>query len=199
MKRFIGFLIPRHPLYFKWLLVCLLGCVQIDAFALKSDQQQATKFTADKVDFNDVTQEYVLTGKVVVQKGSILVKGIKAVIVVDPDGFQKISVISDGRSLSEFTQQLDGPTPEYIYAEGELIMFEEKDDHLFILGQAFTKRSSGNTWRDKLVADEIQYNLFTEKYTAISKQNNQLAKSTLAPKFKESPQLTNYPLNNATK
>lgn len=168
-------------------LVCL--CLSNSSQALQSDQSKPTQFNADKVDFNDVNQEYILTGHVVVQRGSILVKGAKAVVVVDPDGFQKISVIGDAAQLAEFTQQLDSPTVEFIHGEGELILYEERNDSLIITGQAFTSRSSGEHWRDKLYADQIQYNLFTEKYRAISKGEKNFAKSFLSPKYKESPKL----------
>jgi lipopolysaccharide export system protein LptA len=47
------------------------------AWALRSDQNKPTNFTANKVDFNDVNQEYILTGNVVIKRGSILVKGKK--------------------------------------------------------------------------------------------------------------------------
>ncbi len=167
----------------------VLTCISNSSQALQSDQSKATQFNADKVDFNDVNQEYVLTGHVVVQRGSILVKGAKAVVVVDPDGFQKISVIGDTSQLAEFTQQLDSTTIEFIHGEGELILYEERTDVLIITGQAFTSRSSGKHWRDKLNADQIQYNLFTEKYQAVSKGEQNFAKSLLSPKYKESPKL----------
>ena len=151
---------PCQVLY-RWILCLFLGVIFLEnSFALQSDQSKPTNFTADKVDFNDVNQEYFLTGNVVVSRGSILVKGVKAVVVVDPDGFQKISVIGDATQLAEFTQQLDSTSIEFIHGEGELILYEEKNDSLLITGQAFTVRSSGEQWRDKLFADQIQYNLF---------------------------------------
>jgi lipopolysaccharide export system protein LptA len=159
------------------------------SWALRSDQNKPTNFTADKVDFNDVNQEYFLTGHVVIKRGSIVVKGDKAVVVVDPDGFQKISILGNDRQLAEFTQQLDGPTLEFIYGEGELILYEEKNDELLISGQAYTVRTAGEVWRDKLIADQIQYNLFTEKYQAVTKDTKNLSRSFLSPKFVESPKL----------
>ena len=179
-----------HPVFYHWITCLFLGFTTLqNSFALQSDQSKPTNFKADKVDFNDVNQEYFLTGHVVVSRGSILVKGAKAVVVVDPDGFQKISVIGDAMQLAEFSQQLDGTTIEFIHGEGELILYEEKNDSLLITGQAFTVRSSGEQWRDKLYADQIQYNLFTEKYQAISKGDKNFAKSFLSPKYKESPKL----------
>lgn len=177
------------PHYLLIALLLVLGVNSHSSHALQSDQSKPTQFSADKVDFNDVDQKYVLTGKVVVKRGSILVKGSKAIVVVDPEGFQKISVIGDSMQFAEFTQQLDSPTLEFIHGEGELILYEERGDSLIISGQAFTSRSSGDQWRDKLNADQIQYNLFTEKYQAISKGDKNFARSLLSPKYKDSPKL----------
>ena len=185
--------------FYRWMLFLLLGFILLqNSFALQSDQSKPTNFTADKVDFNDVNQEYFLTGNVVVSRGSILVKGVKAIVVVDPDGFQKISVIGDAKQLAEFTQQIESNTIEFIHGEGDLILYEEKNDSLLITGQAFTVRSSGEQWRDKLFADQIQYNLFTEKYHATSKGDTNFARSFLSPKYKESPKLFDVKPNHVS-
>ena len=85
----------------------------------------------------------------------MLVQGDKAVIVVDPEGYQKISVIGNSKELAQFTQQLDGPKIEFIYGEGELIIYEAKTDMLLISGQAYTLRKNLSTWKDKLVAEKL--------------------------------------------
>ena len=70
--------------------------------------------------------------------------------------------------FAQFTQQLDGPKIEFIYGEGELIIYEAKTDMLLISGQAYTLRKNLSTWKDKLVAEKIEYDLYTEKYVALS-------------------------------
>jgi lipopolysaccharide export system protein LptA len=183
---------------FRFVLSVLIsGMVLIwttPARALKTDQNQPTKLTSDKAEFNDVNQEYILTGHVVITKGSIKVKGSKAVVVVDPEGYQRISVVGDELNLASFTQQLDKPTPEFMDGEGDLIFYEAKNDQLLISGHAYTVRRQGSQWKDKLVADEIQYDLFTEEYRALSKTKQNSTRSILAPREIISPALTNAPL-----
>jgi lipopolysaccharide export system protein LptA len=170
---FLGFVIPilllSHP-----------------SFALKTDNNQATKLSSDKADFNDVTQEYILTGNVNIVKGSIVIKGEKAVVIIDPEGFQQITVIGNQNKLASFTQQLDKPSPEFIDGEGDLIFYEAKKDQLLLSGNAYTVRRKGQRWTDKLVSDEIQYDLYIEQYKAVSKNMQKPTRSVLAPK--ETPQ-----------
>lgn len=168
----------------------VLGLSSHQLYALSTDKNQPIRLQSDTADFNDANQEYILTGNVQVSQGSIIVSGTKAVIVIDPEGFKTISVLGQSHQLAKFTQQLDGPNREFIDGEGELILYEEKNDDLFISGNAHTQKRNGARWRDKLDADKIRYDLYTEKYNAVSESPNKLTKSTLAPRVQESPQLT---------
>jgi lipopolysaccharide export system protein LptA len=151
-------------------------------FALKTDTNQATKLSSDRADFNDVTQEYILTGHVVIIKGSIVIKGAKAVVTVDPEGYQQITVVGNADQLASFTQQLDKPDPEFMDGEGDLIFYEAKKNQLLLSGQAYTNRRKGLQSIDKLVADKINYDLYTEEYSAVSKELNKPTRTVLAPR-----------------
>jgi lipopolysaccharide export system protein LptA len=181
--------------YLSRFLLVFMNCIfiQTPVWALKTDQAQPTKLASDNADFNDVNQEYILTGHVIITKGSIKVTGSKAVVVVDPDGYQKITVVGDTKGLATFTQQLDKPTPEFMDGEGDLILYEAKNDQLLLSGHAYTVRRQGSLWKDKLIADEIQYDLYTEDYRAVSKNPKKLTRSTLSPRETISPALKNYP------
>jgi lipopolysaccharide export system protein LptA len=168
---------PLIPLF-----CLLLVFYNPSVFALKTDKNQPTKLSSDRADFNDVTQEYILTGKVVIIKGSIVIKGAKAVVIVDPEGYQQVTVKGDANQLATFTQQLDKPDPEFIDGEGDLIFYEAKKDQLLLSGQAYTNRRKGTQSIDKLVADEINYDLYSEEYSAVSKELNKPTRTVLAPR-----------------
>ena len=161
------------------------------AYALKTDKNQVTNLSSDQADFNDVTQEYILTGNVTIKKGSILVKGTKAVVIVDPEGFQQITVKGSANQRATFTQQLDKPEPEFIDGQGNLIIYEAKNDQLLLSGQAYTVRRKGMRQLDKLEADEINYDLLIEKYNAVSKDMQKPTRSVLAPRQNSTIELMN--------
>ncbi|MEI7531718.1 MAG: lipopolysaccharide transport periplasmic protein LptA [Betaproteobacteria bacterium] len=160
------------------------------SYALKSDQDQPIKLFSDNADFNDVTQEYVLTGHAIIIKGSLKVTGDKAVIVTDPEGFQKISVIAKAPNIATFSQQMDGPNHDLTDGQGELIIHEAKTDKLLISGNAIVKRLRGSVVKDLLISDQIDYDLLTEKYIASIKTPGKLVKSTLAPRTPEKFKIT---------
>jgi len=173
-------------------LFCLLMALyHPTVFALKTDKNQPTKLSSDKADFNDVTQEYILTGHVVIIKGSIVIKGAKAVVIVDPEGYQQVTVRGDANQLASFTQQLEKPNPEFIDGEGDLIFYEAKKDQLLLSGQAYTNRRKGLQSIDKLVADKINYDLYTEEYSAVSTELHKPTRSVLAPRQNTKIELQN--------
>jgi lipopolysaccharide export system protein LptA len=173
-------------------LFCLLVALyHPTVFALKTDKNQPTKLSSDRADFNDVTQEYILTGHVVIIKGSIVIKGAKAVVIVDPEGYQQVTVRGDANQLASFTQQLEKPNPEFIDGEGDLIFYEAKKDQLLLSGQAYTNRRKGIQSIDKLVADKINYDLYTEEYSAVSTELHKPTRSVLAPRQNTKIELQN--------
>ncbi len=56
------------------------------ALANKADQDKPLVINADKVDVDDVKQSYQLNGDVLLIKGSMIAKGDKGSILVDPQG-----------------------------------------------------------------------------------------------------------------
>jgi lipopolysaccharide export system protein LptA len=188
--------IHHYKRYISLFFSCFLITYANHTFALKTDQSQPTQLSSDKADFNDVTQEYILTGHVIIKKGSILVQGSKAVVIVDPEGYQKITVIGDDNSLAKFTQQLDKPTPEFVDGEADLIFYEAKFDQLLLSGHAYTIYREGDRWKDKLTADEIHYDLYAEEYKAVSKTDQKFTRSIFAPRQEAKLKLINVPLIN---
>jgi len=174
--------ITGQRIYFRYMLLLFTVANISFAFALKTDKDQVTNLASDQADFNDVTQEYILTGNVTIKKGSILVKGAKAVVIVDPEGYQQITVKGSANQPATFTQQLDKPEPEFIDGRGNLIFYEAKNDQLLLSGQAYTVRRKGLRQLDQLEADEINYDLLIEKYNAVSKEVQKPTRSVLAPR-----------------
>ena len=62
------------------------------ALANKADQDKPLVINADKVDVDDVKQSYQLNGDVLLIKGSMIAKGDKGSILVDPQGYQNIDL-----------------------------------------------------------------------------------------------------------
>jgi lipopolysaccharide export system protein LptA len=178
-------------LFLKAIQLCVLSIclISLKAYSLQTDRDQPIKISSKKADLNDVVQEYFLTGDVVIIKGSLRIQGDKAVIVVDPEGYQKITVIASPNLLAKFSQKMDGPDNETTEGQGDLIFYDEKAESLLIKGRANAKKKSGSQLIDEINAESIDYALDTEKYKALSGQDKKV-KTMIAPqKQKESVKL----------
>ena len=174
---------------YLYLFIAVTLSISNQVFALKSDRNQPTRLSSNKADFDDVSQEYVLQGKAKITKGSLVVEGEKATIVVDPEGFQLITVIAPANMPAKFSQLMDGPEGDRIEGEGDVIFYDAKAETLLIKGKASARKRQGIYWRDKLNAEEINYDLATEKYDAVSTASSKPVKSILSPRIKESNKL----------
>lgn len=161
---FLKFLTIKHVKFFTLLILFF----SLNSHSLQADRDQPIKISSKKADLNDVSQEYFLTGDVVLVKGSLKIEGDKAVILIDPEGYQKISVIAPPNQLAKFSQRMDGPNNEVSEGQGDFIFYDEKAETLIIKGQANAKKKAGGKLIDEINADSIEYALDTEKYKALS-------------------------------
>ena len=165
--------------------VSLIGmCLTLatSSYALKEDRNQPIKLNADEAKMDDTSQEYVLIGNVKIVKGSLVVSGDKAVVIVDPEGNQQITVVAKPGDLADFRQRMAGPYNEIVEGRGEFIFYDGKAETLLIKGQGSAKKLMGINWRDKLEANEIFYELATEKFRATSNNPQSPVRSIIAPK-----------------
>lgn len=167
--------------YLAAMLSTLLFSAPSQVYALQKDRNEPINLSANKAEFNDVSQEYVLSGNAVILKGSMRISGERAVIVIDPEGYQQITVIAAANSLAKFSQKMEGPDNAITECSGDFIMYDTKTEILVIRGRASAKKMVGTNWRDQVVAQEINYDLATEKYQAISQSSQQPVKTVIAP------------------
>ena len=163
-------------------LVAMCLTMATSSYALKEDRNQPIKLNADEAKMDDTSQEYVLIGNVKIVKGSMVVSGDKAVVIVDPEGYQQITVVAKPGELADFSQRMDGPYNENVEGRGEFIFYDGKAETLLIKGQASAIKRVGINWRDKLDANEIFYELATEKFRATSSNPQTPVRSIIAPK-----------------
>ena len=75
----------------------LLACIMlaVPAWAEKADRNKPMNVEADVLRYDDVQQTTVFTGRVVLTKGSITIRGAKLEVRQDPEGYQYGTVITD--------------------------------------------------------------------------------------------------------
>jgi lipopolysaccharide export system protein LptA len=136
----------------------------LPAHAEKADRNQPMNVEADALRYDDLRQTSVFTGRVVLTKGTILIRGARVDVRQDPDGFQYGTVIAEPGKRAFFRQKREG-VDEYIEGEGEVIEYDGKADRVKFIRRAEMRRYRGATLADETVGSVITYDNTTDVFT----------------------------------
>ena len=130
------------------------------AYAEKADRNKPMNVESDALRFDDLKQTSVFTGRVVLTKGTIIIRGGVISVRQDPDGYQYGVVTSEPGKLAFFRQKREG-LDEFIEGEGEVIEYDGRADTVKFIGKAQLRRYRGATLNDEMTGAVILYNNIT--------------------------------------
>ena len=159
-----------------------LGLFTATAHAEKADKDKPIALSSDKAQFDDVKQIYHLERNVLLIKGSLIIRGEKAEVKIDPEGYQYVTIFAKPGELASLRQKRDTGLNDFIEGFAELIEYDGKTEIAILQKQARMNQISGTRVTDQLNGDKIHYDGNTEKYNVVSKAS---VKSTLSPRRKE--------------
>ena len=134
------------------------------AQAEKADRDQPMNIEADALRYDDARQLSVFTGRVVLTKGSIQIRGGRIEVRQDPQGHQFGIVTAEPGKLAFFRQKREG-VDEYIEGEGETIDYDGRADNVKFIGKAQLRRYLGATLNDEFNGGLIVYNNSTQVFS----------------------------------
>ncbi len=145
-------------------LVVLLVLLAPAAWGEKADRDKPMNIEADALRYDDVRQVSVFTGRVVLTKGTILIRGGKLDVRQDADGNQFGVVTAEPGKLAFFRQKREG-LDEFIEGEGETIEYDGRSDTVKFISSAQLRRYRGATLSDEFNAGLIVYNNVADVFT----------------------------------
>ncbi|HSH88759.1 MAG TPA: lipopolysaccharide transport periplasmic protein LptA [Ramlibacter sp.] len=134
------------------------------AAAEKADRNKPMNVEADALKYDDLKQTSVFTGKVVVTKGTIIIRGGRVDVRQDPEGFQYGVVTAEPGKLAFYRQKREG-VDEFIEGEGETIEYDGKADRVKFIKRAEMRRYRGATLSDEMVGSLITYDNSTDQFS----------------------------------
>ena len=138
------------------------------AWAEKADRTKPMNVESDALRHDDLAQVSVFTGNVLLNKGTIIIRGARLEVRQDPDGYQYGLVTAEPGKRAYFKQKRDtaaGQPDEYIEGEGDSIDYDGKADRVKFIKRAEMRRLVGATPNDEVRGDVIVYNNVTDVYT----------------------------------
>lgn len=148
----------------------LLACILLagPAKAEKADRNKPMNIEADALRYDDIKQISVFTGRVVVTKGSMIIRGAQLEVRQDPEGNQFGVMKAEPGKLAFFRQKRDtrpGTGDEFMEGEGEVIDYDGKADVVRFLQRAQLRRYLGTTLNDEMSGVVIVYDNSTSVLT----------------------------------
>lgn len=148
-------------------LAAVLTMTGTSARAEQADRTKPLVYSADHLSYDDLKQTTILTGNVELTKGTIIVRGDRAEIHQDPEGYSYATATSD-KGLAYIREKRDG-VDEYFEGNGKRIDYDGKNDVSTLTGQAVARRLQGLTKPiDEVHGNVIRYDGQTGQYTANS-------------------------------
>ena len=152
------------PSLYSWLFVAVLALFGGEVRAEKADRNKPMNVEADALRYDDLKQTSVFTGRVVLTKGSILIRGTKIEVRQDADGNQ-FGVVTAEPGKRAFFRQKREALDEFIEGEGETIEYDGRTDTVKFMNKAQLRRYRGATLGDEMTGAVIVYNNTTDVFS----------------------------------
>jgi len=147
---------------------CLLIAVLCGTAGLtqaeKADRNKPMNIEADALRHEDQKQTSVFTGRVIVTKGSIVIRGARVEVRQDTEGNQYGLVTAEPGKLAFYRQKRDG-VDEFIEGEAETIEYDGRADTVKFLRRAQLRRYRGATLNDEITGSTILFDNTTEVFS----------------------------------
>ncbi|BEP93926.1 lipopolysaccharide transport periplasmic protein LptA [Acidovorax sp. sif1233] len=155
------------------LLLVALACHLGAAHAEKADRAKPMNIEADALRHDELKQTSVFSGRVVMTKGSIVLRGARLDVRQDADGYQYGVVTAEAGKRAFFRQKRDtvaGAPDEFIEGESEVIEYDGKADNVRFITRAELRRYRGAVLSDEITGAVIVYNNLTDVFTVDGKR-----------------------------
>ncbi|MDM0036532.1 lipopolysaccharide transport periplasmic protein LptA [Variovorax sp. J22P271] len=186
----------RRPVRLLMLALALAGFASL-APAEQADRSKPMNIEADNMRYDDLKQTSVFTGNVVVNKGTIQIRGTRIDVRQDPEGYQYGVVTAEPGKLAYFKQKRNSGTDEWIEGEGEVIEYDSRADNVKFIRRAVMRRLIGATPNDESSGPLIVYDQSNDTFTVngsslppnagVSTQPSGRVKAILTPKAAAAP------------
>ncbi len=152
-----------HP-YAPLLLSLALAFAIAPVHAERADKAKPMNIEADALRYDDLKQASVFTGRVVLTKGTIVIRGARVDVRQDAEGYQYGVVTAEPGKLAFYRQKREG-VDEFIEGEGETIEYDGKADRVKFIKRAELRRYRGASVADEMTGSLIVYDNTSDVFT----------------------------------
>jgi lipopolysaccharide export system protein LptA len=131
------------------------------ALAERADRFQPIEVESDRMQYDDIKQVNVFSGRVVLTRGSLVLRADQLVLRQDPEGYAHASAAGQP---ARFRQKRDG-LDEWIEGQAEELVYDARTETMRLLRRAQVRRLAGTRLLDDIEGASILYDSRSERYT----------------------------------
>lgn len=173
-------------------LAGLVALTPVVAWAERADRDKPMNVESDRLDHDDLRQVSVFVGRVVLTKGTLILKGDRIEVREDPQGFQFGLVIPKPGEKAFYRQKREGVN-EWIEGQADRIEYDGKADVVTLIRDARLRRYMGTQLNDEFTGERIVYENPKDQFSIFSGNDNRGDKASNRVRAVLTPKRQNQP------
>ena len=143
------------------LLATALLALSTSAYAEKADRDKPVQIESDRMEYDDARRISTFIGRVILTKGTILIRSDRMVVREDAEGFQYGRAEGQPASFRQKREALE----EFVEGYGLVIDYDGKAETVTLTSQASLRRLEREQVQDEVHGARIIYQSSAEFYT----------------------------------
>ena len=167
-----------------------MAIVPVAASAEKADREKPTHIEADTLVHDELNQVSIFSGRALLTRGTMVMRGARIEMREDPDGYQFGVILPEFSKRAFFRQKREG-NDEFMEGEALRIEFDGKADRIKLIDQAEVRRYRGAVLSDTMTGKLIIYENLTDVFSIDGQRTQEGGKASggrvramLAPRSK---------------
>jgi lipopolysaccharide export system protein LptA len=141
----------------KILAAAVFLLVPLAASAERADALKPVNIKYDNANVDQVTQNYIATGNVVITRGTMVLKSDRAEVKEAPDGYHTFILTADPGKLATFRQKRDGGPDLWDEGQAQRIEYDERNDLVKLFSKAMIRQLEGQKVTQEMDSEFISY------------------------------------------
>jgi lipopolysaccharide export system protein LptA len=141
----------------KMIAAAVLSLVSLGAMAERADALKPVEMKYDVADLDQVTQTYILTGNVVITRGTLVLKSDKALLKDTPEGYMTVTLTAAPGKVATFRQKRDGGPDLWVDGQAERIEYDERAELVKLFSKAIVKQLENGKLQSEVDGAFIAY------------------------------------------
>ncbi|MGI4844053.1 MAG: lipopolysaccharide transport periplasmic protein LptA [Janthinobacterium lividum] len=141
----------------KIIAAVFLSLAAFGASAERADSLKQAVINFDSLDVDEVTQTRILTGNVVLTRGTLVLKSDRALVKETPEGYMSVTLTANSGKLATFRQKRDGGPDLWVEGQAQRIEYDERAELVKLFNNAEVRELENGRLANEIKGPYISY------------------------------------------